>query len=294
MATVLDLSALPEYINEHKDELLVKATLGAKSLDYIDIMPGVKYKDSINFLDSAVELADGSECGFKPGGEDVFSQRFIETVAIKIEKEWCWKDFEKTYANWKLKWEAGRETLPFEEKIAQSNMARIQEEVENLVWNGNAGLGVSGLLEDIRTEGSVIPFETGQTVSAKIDAMVAEMTYEMLKKGVNIFMSYTDFRNYIAEQNGVCCANKPVLDAASESISYFGDSRIKLIPVLGLEGTGAMVAMTPDAAVYATDIEGSENVYRLWYNEDDDVFRFRVLFRAGTALRFPDETILGE
>lgn len=294
MATVLDLSALPEYINEHKDELLVKATLGAKSLDYIDIMPGVKYKDSINFLDSTVDLADGSECGFNPGGSDIFSQRFIESVAIKIEKEWCWKDFEKTYANWKLKWEAGRETLPFEEKIAQSNMAKIQEEVENLVWNGNADLGVSGLLADIRSEGSAVTFETGQTVSAKIDAMVAAADIKMLKKGVNIFMSYTDFRNYIAEQNGVCCANKPVLDAASESISYFGDSRIKLIPVLGLEGTGAMVAMTADAAVYATDIEGSENVYRLWYNEDDDVFRFRVLFRAGTALRFPDETIIGE
>lgn len=295
MATITNLSALTEYVNVHRDELYTKATLGAKSLDYIDILPNVKYKDQINFLDSTVELQDGSECGFNPNGSDIFSERYVETVAVKVEKSWCWKDFEKTFANYQLNWEAGREKLPFEEKIAENQMAAIQEKVEDLVWQGDATLGISGLIADIKAEtGSVISFETGQTVSAKIDAMVAAASVKMLKKGVNLFISMTDFRNYIQEQNGACCNNKPVLDAASDSISYFGDSRVKIIPVIGLEGTGAMVLATADALVWATDIEGSENVYRLWYDEKDDMFDFRVLFRAGTAVRFPDMAILGQ
>ena len=292
----LDLHLLPDYINEHKDELFVKSTLGTKTLDYVEIMPNVKYKDALNFLDSEVVLQDGSKCGWNPQGSDVFSQRFIETKAVEVEKEYCWKDFEKKYMNYQLLWEAGREKLPFEEKIAQSNMNAIQEAVEYLVWNGEEDLGIDGFINNIADEDDAtkVVFESGATASAKVDAMVAALTIGMLKKGVNIYMSYTDFRNYIQEQNATCCTNKPVIDAASESIKYFGDSRITLIPVLGLEDAGgAMVASTPDGLVYATDVEGSDRAYRMWFDEKEEKFMFRVLFRAGTAVKFVDEVVLG-
>lgn len=294
MATTLNVSGLSEYVNIHKDELLTKATLGVKSLDYIEIMPNVKYKDALNYLDSTVVLQDGSQCGWNPQGSDVFTERYIETKAVEVEKEYCWKDFEKTYANYQLLWEAGRETLPFEEKIANSNLAAIQEAVEDLIWQGDSGLGITGLIKDAEdASASTVDFESGMTVTAKVDAMVAGLSARMLKKGVNIFMSFTDFRNYVLEANGTCCANRPVLDAAAEAITYAGDSRIKLIPVYGLEETGVMIAATADAMVYATDIEGSENVYRMWFDEKNEVFCFRVLFRAGTAIKLPDEVVVG-
>ena len=293
-ANTLDLHLLPDYINEHKDELFIKSILGSKTLDYVEIMPNVKYKDAFNYLDSEVVLQDGSECGWNPQGSDVFSQRYIETVAVEVEKEFCWKDFEKKYMNYQLLWEAGREKLPFEEKIAQSNMNAIQEAVENLVWQGDTALTINGFIADAQeVSATTVNFESGQTASAKVDAVVAALTIGMLKKGVNIYMSYSDFRAYIQEQNGACCTNKPVLDAASESIAYFGDSRIKLIPVIGLEGTGAMVASTPDGLVYATDVEGSDRAYRMWFDEKEEKFMFRVLFRAGTGIKMPNEVVLG-
>ena len=295
MANTLNINTLPDYIKEHRDELFINAVLGGKTLGLVEIMPNVKYKDALNYLDSEVVLADGSECGWNPQGSDTFSQRYIETVAVEVEKEFCWKDFEKKYMNYQLLWEAGREKLPFEQKIAESNMNAIQDAIEDLVWKGDAALGIDGFIAAAEAESATsVDFETGQTVSAKVDAVVAAINFKMLKKGVNIYMSPTDFRNYIMEQNGACCSNKPVLDAAAESISYFGDSRIKLIPVLGLEGTGAIVAATPDALVYATDVEGSENTYRMFFDEKEEKFLFRVLFRAGTAIKFPDLVVLGK
>jgi hypothetical protein len=295
MANTLNVSALPDYIQEHRDELFINAILGAKTLGLVEIMPNVKFKDALNYLDSEVVLQDGSECGWNPQGSDTFSQRYIETVAVEVEKEFCWKDFEKKYMNYQLLWEAGREKLPFEQKIAESNMNAIQNAVEDLVWKGDNGLGIDGFIAAAENaSAATVEFETGQTVSDKIDAIVGALSFKMLKKGVNIYVSPTDFASYIREQNGVCCANKPVLDAASESITYFGDSRIKIIPVLGLEGAGAIVAATPDALVYATDVEGSEKAYRMWFGAKEEKFMFRVLFRAGTAIKFPDEVVLGE
>ena len=295
MANTLNISSLPDYIQEHRDELFINAVLGAKTLGLVEIMPNVKYKDALNYLDSEVVLQDGSDCGWNPQGSDTFSQRYIETVAVEVEKEFCWKDFEKKYMNYQLLWEAGREKLPFEQKIAESNMNAIQNAVEDLVWKGDSGLSIDGFIAAAEAASAAsVAFETGQTVSDKIDAMVGALSFKMLKKGVNIYMSPTDFASYIREQNGVCCANKPILDAASESITYFGDSRIKLIPVLGLEGADAIVAATADALVYATDVEGSEKTYRMWFDEKEEKFMFRVLFRAGTAVKWPDEVVIGQ
>lgn len=294
MANTLNVTALPDYIKEHRDELFVKSTLGAKTLEFVEIMPNVKWKDALNYLDSEVVFQDGSECGWNPQGSDTFSQRFIETKAVEVEKEFCWKDFEKKYMNYQLLWEAGREKLPFEEKIADSNMNAIKEAIEDLVWQGDNTIGITGFLADIAAaSATTVQFASGATMTEKIDSVVAAIPVGMLKKGVNIYLSYTDFRNYVQEQNGACCANKPVIDAASETIKYYGDSRITIVPVLGLEGKGAVVAATADALVYATDVEGSENTYRMWFDEKDEKFMFRVLFRAGTALKHPDEVILG-
>ena len=63
----LKLNALPDYIQEHRDELFIKATLGSKTLGYVEIMPNVKYKDALNYLDSEVVLQDGSICGWNRG-----------------------------------------------------------------------------------------------------------------------------------------------------------------------------------------------------------------------------------
>lgn len=183
MANELNIKALPDYIQEHKDELFIKATLGGKTLGLVEIMPNVKYKDALNYLDSEVVLQDGSKCGWDPQGSDTFAQRFIETKAVEVEKEFCWKDFEKKYMNYQLLWEAGREKLPFEQKIAESNMNAIQEAVEDLVWKGDATLGISGFVADARAEGDTIEFETGSTASAKIDAIVAALSFKMLKEG---------------------------------------------------------------------------------------------------------------
>lgn len=294
MANSLIVSGLPEYINEHRDELFIKSILGSKTLDYIDIMPNVKYKEALNYLDSTVVLQDGSDCGWNPQGSDVFSQRYIENKAVEVEKEFCWKDFEQKYMNYQLLWEAGREKLPFEQKIAESNMNAIQEALEDLIWQGDDDLGLSGFTALAADEGVSVEVASGATITEKIDAAVNACSTKMLKKGVNVYVSYTDFRSYIQEQNAACCNNKPVLDAASESITYFGDSRVRIVPVLGLEDQDVVIAATKDALVYATDVEGSDRAYRMWFDEKEEKFMFRVLFRAGMAIRFPDEVVIAQ
>lgn len=285
----LNVSGLTDYVNVHRDELLVKATADAKTLRYIDILPNVKWKEAIPYLESEVVLQDGSVCRLQTAGTDTFSERFIETKAVAVFKDFCWKDFEKKAQNYQLNWEAGRETLPFEEKIQASNVAAIQAAVESLVWDGDSSLGISGITDVVTDEGISA---SGDTIEEKIDAALAALPHSAYKKGINVFVSYTDFREYIKGLNASCCANRPIQDGAVEELAYPYDSRVTIVPVEGLENSRAVVAASKDAIVYGTDIEGSEGVYRFWFEEKEDIFYLKVLFRAGIALRWPDETAI--
>lgn len=293
MANTL-INSLPDYIENKKDELFVKAVASTKTLDYVEIMPNVKYKENLNYIDSTVVLADGSECGWAPQGSDTFNARTIEVHPVTVQKEFCWKELRKTFANYQLSFEAGRETLPFEEKIAQSQIAAIKKEVEKGVWQGVAAANVDGFLAQMAADNAVIDvtFGEGADIVAKLDAVIAAIPAGALEKGTNVFLSWTDFRAYVKAVNAECCSNT-IIDANVVALPYSGDSRITLVPVAGLEGTGKIVAAPYDALVYGTDIEGSEGVYRFFFDAKDSKFLFEVLFNMGTAIKYPDEVVLG-
>ena len=288
----INVSTLPDYIQENRDELFVKAIASTKTLDYIESMLGVKGKAALNYLDSTVVLADGESCGWNPQGDDTFTQKTVTTKLVAVNKEFCAKQMRSKWMSYDLSLAAGRENLPFEQKIADSNVAAIKKAVEKLIWQGDTGLGIDGLLKQIKAEESAVKVNGGTTILEKIGKVIAAIPAGALEKGVNVFMSYTDFRSYVEAKNAECCGNMPVIDANVDYLVYAGDSRIKLVPVAGLEGTNKIVAAPYDALVYATDVEDSEGIFKMWFDEKEDKFLFKVLFTAGTAVKFPDETVI--
>lgn len=288
----INVSALPEYIQENRDELFVKAIASTKTLDYIESMLGVKGKAALNYLNSTVVLADGESCGWNPQGDDTFTQKTVETKLVAVNKEFCAKQMRSKWMSYDLSLAAGRENLPFEQKIADSNVAAIKKAVEKLIWQGDVTLSIDGLLKQINDEGGAIKVSGGDTILEKVGKVIAAIPAGALEKGVNVFMSYTDFRSYVEAKNAECCGNMPVIDANVDYLVYAGDSRIKLVPVAGLEGTSKIVAAPYDALVYATDVEDSEGIFKMWFDEKEDKFLFKVLFTAGTAVKYPDETVL--
>lgn len=288
----INVSALPEYIQENRDELFVKAIASTKTLDYIESMLGVKGKAALNYLNSTVVLADGENCGWNPQGDDTFTQKTVETKLVAVNKEFCAKQMRSKWMSYDLSLAAGRENLPFEQKIAESNVAAIKKAVEKLIWQGDTGLSLDGLLKQIKAEENSIKVNGGTTILEKVDKVIAAIPAGALEKGVNVFMSWTDFRSYVEAKNAECCGNMPVIDANVADLVYAGDSRIKLVPVAGLEGTNKIVAAPYDALVYATDVEDSEGIFKMWFDEKEDKFLFKVLFTAGTAVKYADEVVL--
>ena len=300
MASAINLTGLSTYVDQRSDELLTKAVMGAKTLDVIDVMLDVKYKAPLNYLDTTVVFADASTCGWDASGADVFTQRTIEVSPVKVNKEWCARDMRKYWMNYQLLIDANRESLPFEEKIVDENLKAINKKLEKAIWQESTLF--TGLLGIVATDGSAgiktYDASAGVDYDEVIDKAYNEITDDMYARGeVTMFVSPTVYRGYISSLNAVCCANREVIDAASDSITYPGDSRVTIRPTEGLAGAEIsskdvyVVCTWAKNLVFGTDVEGSENDFKVWYDDKDEMTRFKVLFNAGTQIKFPNEVI---
>ncbi len=297
MATTVNLEGLiQDYIHAHEDELIAKTPVGSKSARYFYLMLGVKSKDAIPYLESEVELGDGSQCGWNPAGSDTYGNRLIEVKPVEVNKEICQRDFRTTNLNHELRWAAGMEKLPFAEAYVGSQQAAIDEAVENALWQGIPALSIDGIIAHASAElasSNKVDLSGLSTWTEKINAMVAATPTFALKKGVDLFINTGDFMTYANEQNANCCSNIGVIDAMSEEYVLPGNSKVRLIPVDGIPA-GKMVVAPRLGLVEGTDVENSENIYEFFYDRVPANFKFRVLFQFGTAIKFPDATVLGE
>ena len=300
MAQTNNFSGLTEYVGVKRDELIVKASVEAKSLNDFDLYLGVKHKEIIPALDSTVVLGDGSACGWSADGSDIFTEIPLEVNPAEVEKEFCQRDFERTWANYQLRWEAGRETLPFEEAFINGNIAATQEQLEQDIWgSGTTAYGMKGIigqLADVSGDTTNVDF-SGLSIVEKVDAMVAAMKSDAYKYGyerkVNLFMGEDDWNSYVAALNATCCGKIGVIDANQEEFGYIGNSKVIIVPVPGLSETHKMVLAPARSLAYGTDVEDSQSTVDFWFERKDAKFLLRILFMAGVAVKLPTYTVVG-
>ncbi len=292
----INVNDLPEYVADNRNELLTKAALGAETLDYIDTILNVKHKTNLHILSSTIQFQNGKECGFNAQGEDKFSNRTLEVIPIKVNKSFCDRDLIEKWTNQDLLIQAGRETLPFEQIFMEENNKAIARKLDEAIWQakGNSDYldGFRGFTEYCQN-GATVELPVGSTEADLVDAMYAAIPTAVLANDPIIFVSYTFFRKYIMVLNSTCCANRPIVDANTVELRYIGDSRVIIKPVVGLENSEWFYAGSRHNFIYGTDIEDSQNAYKLWYSDDDDLFKYKVLFNAGVQVAFPDEVVRG-
>ena len=296
-----DVSGLSAYVRENNDLLLSKAVLGAETLGVISIQTGVKYQDRIHLLavDPTIQAAS---CAFNPNGNATFTQRTITAPALKVDMNFCPEDMLGKYGEWEVNHTAGRETLPFEEKLTEEITKKIARKVEDMIWMGSSSLGVSGITEFV---GEFVDWSTGSAVGASgwssvtavsgaysaILAVYGAIPVEALDNAM-IFVGEGTYRAFI--QNLVA-ANLYHSDAqyGDRSFPIPGTTTVvKAVP--GLNNTKYIIGADPKNLFWGCDLENGHEVFDLWYSRDNEQFRLNVKFNGGAQVAFPDQVVVGK
>lgn len=298
-------SALKNYVDGSREELVSNAIFSAKSTRLMSLQTGVKNVTPLVRMENDVVFQDGSNCGFNASGSTAFTNRNLTPAFIKVNMSWCDKDLLKTWAAHLVSVGAGRETMPFEEKIVSNLTKKIGAELEKLIWQGDAtnGTGNMALMDGFLTlmaddiTNTVIP-------AANVQAKGTDKVYERALKLFNaipsniadktvILMGTDNFRAMVSE---ILLANNYnlVVDYNENYELTLPHTNIKVYGVAGLDSTDWIVATPAENLYYGVDAENDAEVFDLWYSQDDKLFKFDCEFAAAVQYGIPENIFVNK
>lgn len=292
---------LTKYVEERRLPLIAEATLKSATVPYLSLQPDVKTSSKLNLLSTTVKFQDGLVCNWTGGSSQELSQREIKTGAIKIEMEYCTRALANYWAQYQVRVAADPGALPFEEEFVNGILKSVEETKEKALWQGNTAGSVEnlkyfdGFLKIIDAEPDKVEVDTASltTVYDKVKAVYAAIPAKAFERGeVQIFMGSDDYRTLVQELVTANLYHYNPGDAGKGNEYMLPGTDIKVIGVNGLNGTHRIVASSKENMFIGFDLEGADKEFKLWYSEDNDTYRLRIVFNAGVQVAFPNEVVI--
>lgn len=299
-----DVSALSNYINEHKSDLIDSSVIAFKSSQYFQLMPGVKGATTLNLLNTPATFQSGESCGFNASGNVAFSQRTLTPGVIKVNEEFCPKALRTKYMQSEVMLGAGRDKMPFEEKITSELIANIGAAMEVAFWQGDTtnGTGNNAFFNGLHTilaadvTNSVITnkltADASDTILDRVKALV-QIVPDNLGNKMTFFVNCANYRK-LAMLLTYANLYHYQRDIDSNNLEMiFPGSDIKVVGAPGLTGIDRVYGLNTEEVFYGFDAEDDVENFDLWFSKDNDTYRFKAQWLAGVQYAFPSNVIVG-
>lgn len=295
-----NVTGLPAYVEQHKSDLLYQVVFDGNTIRRMAKQTGVKGTSTINLLSTDIPFQNGAGCGFTPQGEAKLTQRQIVTGRIKIDTEFCPDNLIGKYNEYLVRVNAHQTDLPFEEEIMASIIDGIRTKMEKAVWQGDKDSSdatlkhFDGLLKALNAASGVIKEEVSAASAYEaIKAVYMAIPEHLLaKSNVKINVSPAVYRQFLMEmvEKNLYHYSGAQNDYPTEFV--FPGTNVAVALTEGLAGTQNIVAAQDSNLVYGCDMEGDMEDMKLWFSDDNDVFRLKGKWNAGVNVAFPDEVVL--
>ena len=298
------VSSLPAYVQDNKD-LIIKnfALVGTASRQRFGIQTGIKTSAYLNYLELNPTLQDGKGCGFTALGSATLTQRTITTAVIKVNMDICPDSLLGKYAEYLVRIGANSNELPFEQYIVDGVTTEINKKIEKLIWQGDTSKStdtdlkwINGILKQLASDSDkvAVSIAANTAIYDAIKAVYLAIPEETLERGAEIYVSPANYRDFLMAMVEKKFFNySGPQDSAPEEFVFPGTD-VKVVKTPGLAGVNdRIVASFPENFVYGCDAEGDLEDVKIWFSDDDDLFKLKVKWNSGIAYRFPNQVTLG-
>lgn len=294
-----NLSGLTAYTDEHKLDLIKKSILGGRTLQLINVQPGIKSSAEINIIDTDL-VAQAGGCGWDPAGTTSLTQRTISVCPLKVNEALCLDDLEAFYTQKMMRPGSYNTEIPFEGIYADQKAEKIAALIEDLVWKGDSdGAGqlalCDGFLKLFGAGGSgVVDGGTGAinagNVVGIIDAQVQLIPSDIIDRDdLFIMVGYDTYRTYAKALRD---ANLFHFTGAENQGADFSQmvpgTNVRVIATRGLNNTGKIVTTPASNLYFGTDLLNDYENFQIIYDEIEDDVKFRAKWKQGVQVAFPE------
>ena len=302
-----DVSTLTNYVNDLISRLYFEKT----SSDYFTLQSGVKKTDALHLLAVTAFPQDGSSCSATASGDVVFTDRDLTVGQITYFSGFCMKDLISKYTQILLRaGNAETEEISFESEIADSVIKTIMEHNETADWQGDTASAnvyinrYDGLIKTIDAATTAVDGNTGAVTAAtgitsgasgNVDTLITDLVNarpSKVKSAPNqvLFVGQDTFDKYVDTLNAKNLFNVNATDWANYTVNVVGKN-VKLVGVVGLDGTDRMFLGTQENFFLGFDLQNDEEEFDMWYEKKDDKVYYRVKFKRGLQVAYPNEIV---
>lgn len=298
-----NVAALTGWVNENSQTLLTQALLGSQTAQLVSVLPGVKYKQTLKYLETD-SLIQAGGCGYTASGNTTLTDKEVTVVSMKVQETLCPADLDTTALQ--LSMRPGFNTsIPFEQQWAERKIKQLQTSVETMLWSATAASSTKceGLVYTMNNDADVHdytfnPCTTGRTSSDYINALFDMFNHlspeAKSKTDLTLFVNYTTFSLMI---QALIIGNLYHIDVTGNSGTspfVFPGTNIKVVPIKALDSQCVMVLAPASNLIVVTDLLSEEDRVKYWWSEDNQEVRSTVDFKIGTSYYWGNEIVLAQ
>lgn len=302
-----DLAGLASYTDQLNSDIISEAVLTPVTMDYVNVIPGIKGTQNVNLLSETISVQTGTTCGWNDAGTVDFTVAPVTVQALKVNQSLCLQELNTLWLGQYLNAGSYNENAPFEQAIIDLQTKQIKKYNENLLWGAVSGTNTfSGFKEIFANTAGVVAL-TGQTalcsvtgssavekanaVLAQVDNLINSMSADIYnREDIVIFMSQTQFKCYLTAVRNV---NNFYIDSAavgkvgSVNSIFHPQTNYKVVGVPGLNGSNLIVLGPQQYFLVGVDLTSDEDSFRAWFSQDFQEVRIMAAWKLGTAIAFP-------
>lgn len=302
-------TTLPEYVDQNRIPLIREVVLEGVVLDHLTLQTGIKSKAALNYLKVDTVFQNGRVCGFTPKGTTELTQREISVTKIKINDQICPDTLIGKWAEYEVRTSAidESERMPFEEFIAEMVVADAKAKRDLVIWQGDTDIELTddstsediaksmfdGFLKKAAEEAGTVKISVaaGTSAFATIKKVAAALPAKF-RATSKIFVSPEFFFAFVMElvDRNFYHYSGPQDEAPTELV--FPGTRLRVIQQEGLAGVNAIYASQTENMFFGTDLLDDIEEIKIWFSDDDDVWKYKIKFTAGVEVAFPDRVVL--
>jgi hypothetical protein len=312
-----DLGGLSAYVDQLNSDIISEAVLSPVTMDYVNVVVGIKGTMNVNLLSETLEVQTGTSCGWTNAGEVTFTTAPVTVQALKVNQSLCLQELNTLWLGQYLNAGSYNENQPFEQAVIDLQTKQIKRSNELRLWQANTGStgNFSGStfpgFQQIFASASYTADGgvklTGQTalcsvtgsnatekannVLQQIDNLINAMSADIYsREDIVIFMSEQQFKCYLQAVRNV---NNFYIDSAavgkvgSVYSIFHPQTNYKVVGVPGLNGSNLIVLGAQQYFLVGTDLTSDEDSFRAWWSQDFQEVRIMAAWKIGTAIAFP-------
>ncbi len=202
----LKFSATYTSINKYVDQLydgFIASVVGkVRTLDFITIVPDVKYSKVVPTVDTTLDFVAADTCTtFANGATTSVTGVTLTACYLKSEESFCLSEMEQYYFGQYMRRGSTQEQLPFEEAFMDEKMGKIAKKLDQIFWQGNSC--VTGLIAGATAGGASlvtasfsVSTAANNGVISTFDAMADALNSDMLSEELVLFCGQDTFDKY--------------------------------------------------------------------------------------------------